>query len=806
VFLGRVTGAWSFDVGFSDKGSGEPRPWRERFFAPYLPFRIDFQPLWTVGQAEDHVRDRLQELAEVETFARDLGARYSKLRRMAESAWQMPIVVTVEAEDARTAWTPGTQLVIDLSLQRKQITWWFDPRTLPTDLVRGLARGHAAFLHHARTSPGVLLGHLQLVDQAERHHLLVALNSKRPGPPHLPEVEPAPFPRDACLHELFEAQVEQNPDAPAVVLHHGDHSLTYRELNEPANQLAHALRQLGVGPNIPVAVILDRSVELIVAIVAILKAGGAYVPLDASWPKQRLLMLLDDTNPPVVLTTQLLAANLSLGDRNILCVDGASALVNGQPSTNAEQRNVATDLASIMFTSGSTGRPKGVKVPHRAIVRLVVGSDFVPWAEKLTFLHLAPVTFDASFFEILGPLVHGGTCVVYDGRLPDLQEMGHALERHHVTCLWLTASLFNLVIDQQPEILKGVRYLVTGGEALSARHVRLALVKLPQTRLVNGYGPTEGVTFSCCFPIPESLPADLSSVPIGRPLANTRVYVLDEQQQPLPMGVPGELFIGGDGLALGYWKQPELTAERFLPDPFAADPNARMYRSGDRCRWLPDGNLEFLGRLDDQVKLRGFRIEPGEIETVLSRHSAVRQCAVVVHGQEGEKHLAAYVVAQAEPPSPHDLRRYLAEHLPEYMVPSVFVSLDALPLTSAGKVDRASLPAPLPPSLTDFAAPMTSLEADIAGVWKSVLGTAYVGLDDKFCDLGGTSLMLVELHHQLTANLHLDLSIVDLFQHSTVRSLARHIGHGGDLPMTDAATERARRQRRAFAEQRRRSQ
>jgi hypothetical protein len=331
-------------------------------------------------------------------------------------------------------------------------------------------------------------------------------------------------------------------------------------------------------------------------------------------------------------------------------------------------------------------------------------------------------------------------------------------------------------------------------------------VKLPQTRLVNGYGPTEGVTFSCCFPIPESLPADLSSVPIGRPLANTQVYVLDEQQQPLPMGVPGELSIGGDGLAQGYWNRPELTTERFLPDPFAADPNARMYRSGDRCRWLPDGNLEFLGRLDDQVKLRGFRIEPGEIETVLSRHSAVRQCAVVAHGQEGEKHLAAYVVPQAEPPSPQDLRRYLAEHLPEYMVPSAFVSLDALPLTSAGKVDRASLPAPLPPSLTDFAASMTSLEADIAGVWKSVLGTARVGLDDKFCDLGGTSLMLVELHHQLTANLHLDLSIVDLFQHSTVRSLARHIGHGGDHLMTDATGQRALRQRHAFAEQRRRSQ
>lgn len=813
VFLGRVAGVWSFDVGFSDERSGETSPWLTRFFVPYLPLRSDLEPSWTVAQAEAHVGERLRELTEVGSFARDLGARYSKLRRTTgRCAWEMPIVVTVERGVFCESGTAEAQLAIDISVERKLTTWCFDARSLPTDLVQGLARGYAALLRHARTSPAAPVSDLPAVFPAERQHLLADLNSSRGG-------ESAPLPRAACLHQLFEAQAQQTPEAVAVALHNGDDKLTYRELNERANQLAHALRQLGVEPNTPVAVILDRSIELIVSVLAILKAGGAYVPLDPSWPRQRLQLLLDDINPPVILTGQALAATLSPQDRSILCVDDAEGdaegtaapLIAGQPRTNPEQQNTPIDLAAVMFTSGSTGQPKGVAVPHRAVVRLVVGTDYLPWAEKLTVLQLAPITFDASFLELWGPLVHGGTCVVYTGRLPDLQEIGKALDKHRVSCLWLTASLFNLVIDERPQILTGVRYLMTGGEALSVRHVRLALAKLSQTRLVNGYGPTEGTTFTCCYPIPSALPADLSSVPIGRPLANTQVYILDERRQLVPMGLPGELYIGGNGVARGYWNCPELTAERFLPDPFAADPEARMYRSGDLCRWLPDGNLEFLGRLDDQVKLRGFRVEPGEIETVLRRHAAVRQCAVVAHQEAGETQLVAYVVAEAERPSSQELRRYLAEHLPDYMVPSAFVALDTLPLAGSGKVDRTALLAPPPRSLGDFAAPVTAQEADIAAVWKSVLGHLRVGLDDNFFDLGGTSLALIQAHSRLTADLHLDLSVIDLFQHPTIRSLARRVSHGGNAPggntpLADAVAQRALLQRQASEEQRRRRQ
>jgi amino acid adenylation domain-containing protein len=795
AFLGRVAGMWSFDVGFSDASGRDAPPWHQRFFAPYVPLRSDFKPSWTVGQAESHTRDRLRQLAAAGTFTRDLGSRYATLCGTAgRPLWEMPIVVTVEAGAAGASWTPGVQLAIDVSLQQNRTIWRFDPGSLPPDMVRGLARGFAVFSRHAGASPAALLSELPLVDQAERQHVLMALSST-----------PAPFPRSASLQQLVEAQAARTPDAVAVALHHGRHELTYRQLNERANVLAHALRRLGVGPNTPVALVLDRSLELIVALVAVLKAGGAYVPFDPSWPRERLRLLLDDLEPRVVVTGQTLAATLSPGNRHILCVDAADAPLTGEACTNPEHWNTATDLASIMFTSGSTGTPKGVAVPHRAIVRLVAGTDYVPWVEKPSFLHLAPVTFDASFLEVWGPLLHGGTCVVFDGRLPDLEEIGRALDRHRVSCLWLTASLFNLVIDQQPGILGGVRHLLTGGEALSMRHVRLALAKLPRTRLVNGYGPTEGVTFTCCYSIPRPLPAHLSSIPIGRPLANTRVYVLDERQQPVPVGVPGELYIGGDGVARGYWNRPELTAERFLPDPFLGDPEARMYRSGDRCRWLPDDNLEFLGRLDDQVKLRGFRIEPGEIEAALCRHSLVRQCAVVAHQHRGEKQLAAYVVSRGERPLPQQLRAYLAEHLPSYMVPSDVVILDALPLTRSGKIDRDALSAPVPPRrLTDFASPVTPLEADITEVWKEVLGTTRVSLDDNFCDLGGTSLNLVQVHGRLTADLHLDLSLVDLVQHPTVRSLARHITRAENKPLRDLAAARALRQRQAFEEERRR--
>jgi amino acid adenylation domain-containing protein len=809
VLLARVAGRWSFDVGFGGQGNGESPSWLERFLVPYLPLRCDLDPSWSVAQTDSHVGERLRQLEQAGSFARDVGARYATLRRATRRcAWELPIVISVEGPAGDDHESPPPQIAIDISLERRLATWRFDARVLPIDLVQGLMRGYAALLNHARTSPVEPVSRLPVVDLPERQRLL-EWSTVRAHPPH-----PDPFDgaqdrlppqggKEPCLHQLFEAQAQQTPDAVAVALHQGDGRLTYRELNQRANQLAHALREIGVERDTPVAVILDRSIEFIVSIVAILKAGGAYVPLDPSWPTQRVQLLLDDINPPVVLTRQTLAPSLAL-NRRILRVDEIASLIANQSRANPEQRNTASDLAAVMFTSGSTGHPRGVAIPHRAVVRLIVGTDYLPWSEKPTFLQLAPVTFDASFLELWGPLVHGGTCVVYAGRVPDLREIGRALEKHRVSCLWLTASLFNLVIDEQPEILSGVRHLLTGGEALSVRHVRLALAKLPHTRLVNGYGPTEATTFTCCHPIARDLPADAGGVPIGRPLANTSIYVLDARRQLAPTGVPGELYIGGDGLARGYWNCPDLTAERFLPDPFAADPGARMYRSGDLGRWLPDGNLEFLGRLDDQVKLRGFRIEPGEIETILRRHAAVRQCAVGADRAAGEARLVAYVVPHADPPPGQELRRHVADHLPAYMVPSAFVMLDTLPLTGSGKVDRRALSAPPARSLGIAAAPVTPEEADIAAVWQSVLGHTHVGLDDNFFDLGGTSLGLMQVHSRLTADLHLDLSVLDVFEHPTIRSLARRMNNGGNRPLADAVAQRAVRQRMASEEQRRR--
>jgi acyl-coenzyme A synthetase/AMP-(fatty) acid ligase/acyl carrier protein len=435
----------------------------------------------------------------------------------------------------------------------------------------------------------------------------------------------------------------------------------------------------------------------------------------------------------------------------------------------------------VMYTSGSTGQPKGVAVSHRAVVRLVLNTDYFHGGPGEVFLQLAPMAFDASTFELWAPLLTGGKLIIAPPGALSLEEIGQVIRQHGVTVLWLTAGLFHLMVDERLGDLTGVRQLLAGGDVLSVAHVERALRELPECRLINGYGPTESTTFASCHAIAL---ADLrTSVPIGRPIANTTVYVLDRQMTLVPVGVPGELYLGGVGLARGYLGRPALTAERFLPDPFPPasgnEPGGRLYRTGDRARWLAGGMLEFLGRLDDQVKLSGYRIEPGEIETVLVQHPEVCAAAVIVRADRpGDKRLVAYVVPVRRLEAVSELRSFLQQRLPDYMVPSVFVVLDQLPLSPNGKIDRRALPAPEPATpqhQETFIAPRTTVEELLAGIWALVLQLERVSIQDNFFALGGHSLLATQVISRVRTEFGVELPVRALFEDPTVTGLAKRV-------------------------------
>lgn len=615
------------------------------------------------------------------------------------------------------------------------------------------------------------------------------------------------YPREKAVAAVFEEVVAAHPGSTAVVF--GSEQLTYAELNQRANRLAHKLRGMGVGAETMVGCCIERSLELIVALVGVLKAGGAYVPLDPSYPKERFEFLVEDTRTPVILTEESVASTVLAG-LNLPCVriEDLETPASGADNFNPPPVGGPASLAYVMYTSGSTGQPKGVMVENRAIVRLVRNTTFCRFGPDEVFLQFAPISFDASTFEIWGPLLNGGRLVVMPPGTSSLEELGRVIIEQSVTTLWLTAGIFNLMVEQRLGDLKSVRQLLAGGEVLSPRHVRMVLNGLPNCRLINGYGPTENTTFTCCHTMRpgESIPA---SIPIGRPISNTQVYILDEELRPVPPGQTGEIYAGGDGVARGYLNHPEATAEKFLLNPFAAEPGARMYRTGDLGRWQEDGVIEFLGRIDTQVKILGHRIEPGEVETVLRIHKGVSQVCVVPHtGANGAKRLVAYYApTQVSGVLPRDLRDFLRGKLPQYMMPALFVPVSSMPLSPNGKIDRSALPEPVFAPETDACAerPATHLEQTIANLWMRVLQADSMGLDDNFFDAGGDSLLLVAVHSSLQKALQVEIPVTDLFEFTTIRTLAKHLSEMDSItPSFSQVQQQAQKQRQAFAQARER--
>jgi amino acid adenylation domain-containing protein len=605
------------------------------------------------------------------------------------------------------------------------------------------------------------------------------------------------------VHKRFEEQAVATPDAPAVVFE--EERLGYAELNARANRLATRLIRSGVTRGDLIGLCLERSSELVVALLGILKAGAAYVPLDPAYPDERLAFMIRDTAARVVVGHGPTRARLApfAQTTTVLCLDTDANAPAGEPAENPDLESADDDLVYVMYTSGSTGTPKGVLVRHRGVVRLVRDTDYCCFGPGEVFLHLAPLAFDASTFEIWGPLLNGGSLAIMAPGPPTPDAVGATIRRHGVTTLWLTAGLFHLIVEQRVEALEPLRQLVAGGDVLSPGHVGRALEAMRDGVLINGYGPTESTTFACCHRMEKGCRLG-NTIPIGRPIANTTVQILDPQLQPVPAGTPGELCIGGDGLARGYLNSQELTREKFVADPSRKDPNARLYRTGDRARYREDGNLEFLGRLDNQVKILGRRIEPGEIEATLRLHPNVGQAVVVARSQpRGDKQLVAYVVAASPAGLTADaLKLYLADRLPHYMVPAHVVLMDRLPLNPNGKVDQAALPAPdLPTPAAENNRPLSNLEHELTLLWRKILGRP-VGPNDNFFDLGGTSLQVLEVHAELTRTLHRPLAVTALFEHATIRALAGWLagspGHDREL---GKVRDRAARQKRAFAQQ-----
>ncbi|HLN60864.1 MAG TPA: amino acid adenylation domain-containing protein, partial [Symbiobacteriaceae bacterium] len=648
-------------------------------------------------------------------------------------------------------------------------------------------------LEAAVANPEERIGSLALLSEAERRQILTGWNDTRTD-----------YPLDHCLHELVEAQVDRTPDAVAVAFE--GHSLTYRELNQRANQLAHCLRRHGVGPDVLVGICVERSLEMVVGLLGVLKAGGAYVPLDPSYPHDRLAHMLSDSGVGLLLTQQHLLQRLPAHTARAICLDTDWAPIAQESDANPASGAGPENLAYMIYTSGSTGKPKGALNAHRGICnRLLWMQDEYGLNETDRVLQKTPFSFDVSVWEFFWPLLTGATLVVArPGGHQDAAHLVSLIQSAGITTLHFVPSMLQAFLEEPGvEACSTLRRVICSGEALPYDLQERFFSRLESAELHNLYGPTEAavdVTYWAC-----QRHSDRQIVPIGRPVANTQIYILDKQMQPVPVMVPGELHIGGVQVGRGYWRRPELTAERFISDPFGG--GERLYKTGDLARFLPDGTIEYLGRLDQQVKIRGFRIELGEIEATLEAHPAVRQALVTVYEPaENDRRLAAYLVPHAAADLSIDqIRAFLRERLPEYMVPSAFVPLDAMPLTPNGKVDRKALPAPTesqPAAGRAYEAPQGRVEQTIAGVWQEVLRVERVGVNENFFDLGGHSLLLVKVLHRLQELLKPDLTIVDLFNNPTVTSLAKHLGEANTgSESLQEARGRAERQKQALLRQ-----
>ena len=759
------------------------------FFLNMLVVRTDFSGDPTFLDLLGRVRERVLEAYAHQDLPFEKLVEELQLERSLGHHPLFNIVVNIPNASRPTLKLPGvtlSPLEFDMGTSKHDLTLFmedlpdglyayveYNEDLFEADTIRRMLGHFQTLLEAVADDPSRPVSELTILTAAEREQLLCEWNDTA-----------AARGAERCVHGLFETQAGLTPEAVAVVC--GAERLTFDELNRRSNQLAHYLRRLGVGPEVPVGISVERNVGMLVALLGVLKAGGAYVPLEPCHPRGRLSFMLADSGAAVVLTQARLSANLPPTSARIVLMDAEWGDIERESSDTPATGVTADNLAYIIYTSGSTGTPKGVAVEHRSVAGLLAGAgNIFDGGRPADVLASTSLSFDFSVFELFLPLTTGGKIIVAQNAL----ELSTFTAAQGITMICgVPSAIAELVkMDAVPS---SVETVVLGGEFAPQSLVRQVYLRRGVRQVFDIYGPTESTVCSVL-----ALRTADGPETIGRPLAGEQVYILDENLRPMPVGVPGELHLGGAGLARGYLNRPGLTAERFIPHPFSDRPGARLYKTGDAARYRSGGDIEYRGRLDQQVKVRGFRIEPGEIEAALARHPDVTECVAVVREDlPGDKSLAAYVVARHESsPRAGELRQFLQSRLPEYMIPSTFVRLDALPLTPNGKIDRRSLPRPekVRPELDEgYVAPRTLLEKTVADIWGALLGIDRVGVRDNFFELGGHSLLATQAISRLRALIPLDIPLRALFEHPTAESLAEAIGERRVAQVEDAEVAR----------------
>lgn len=780
LYLYRIGGKESFHIDFRDVSLQQKLSGTEAFFASHVPLRIDADGEKNFTDLHGKIQQQLHGLRERGgSYARDLPLRQPSLRDAFRHSTGNGLTVAIERVQSLSGYAAKSdaELVIVIPDDGKECLWLYDKRFLEETAIDRMQEQFTVLLKDIGSEQDRFIGEFSIIPEEEKHVLLTDWRG--------PDME---YAQDTTLQERFEAQAERTPDADALVF--GTESLTYRQLNRRANRLAYRLRELRVGPETLVGLCAERSLEMVIGILGILKAGGAYVPLDPAYPQERLAFMVKDAQLPVVLAQERLMARLPVHSGEVVCIDDAALASTGQddvldmnPVTGTKPEN----LAYVIYTSGSTGKPKGVLVTHGNVTRLMDATDrwfgFGP-EDVWTLFH--SYAFDFSVWEIWGALLYGGRLVVvpYEAsRSPN--EFCELLADEKVTVLNQTPSAFYQLI-QAEETLEArrelaLRLVIFGGEALELQYLKPWFKRHGDKKpeLVNMYGITETTVHVTYRPIThEDVESGQGSV-IGEPIPDLQLYVLDRKLQPVPIGVAGELYVGGAGLGRGYLNRPELTMERFITDPFTKRPGARLYKTGDVARFLPNRDLEYLGRADQQVQIRGFRVELGEIESVLAENETISQVVVVVREEQpADQRLVAYFVTAPDfTVDIPELRKHLRAKVPEYMIPQYFVKLQSIPLTPNGKVDRRALPAPQVDRQTQetYVAPRNEVERIIVGIWQQILNIKNAGIHDNFFELGGHSLLLVKMLTKLQESFKKELSIVEMFRHPTIAALANFL-------------------------------